>query len=641
MTGAAPGPGKNTRDPLAPGSTFAGHRIEAVIGSGGMGIVYRVRHLALDRERALKVVAPKLSADERFRERFKRESRLAAQVEHPNLIPVHHAGEEDGQLYLAMRLVDGADLRHLVDESGRLDPARAVRVLAGIAAGLDAAHARGLIHRDVKPANILVERDGEVERIFLTDFGISRLAGSEESLTTTGEFFGSVDYVAPEQIEGDPVDGRTDVYALGGVLHFMLTGGPPFPRDTELAKLFAHANASRPRPSDSVPGLPRAIDDVVAKAMAKRPQERYGSAGELARAAASALGERAPEPAPVAPPVPSRTRDGVETLRLRRPTRRRLWLAIGALAAVAAVGVGGVLALSSENGSDGRPQVGPEPKPEATIKVGEGPAGITVGNLNVWVASTGDDAIDPIDPETGLVGKRIPIGGQPVSVAVGFGSIWAVNKSADTLVRLDPAEGGAQVGVRVGDRPTDVAIGERWVWVTNGGSDNVSQVDPETNTVAKTVPVGPGPRAIATGEGRVWVANIDGQSVSSINPRTAKTTGLPIEVGQRPGDLAVGLGSVWVIDNFGGTLTRIDPDTLSVQGDEIPVGSHPRGVKTGFGYVWVANGEDDTVTRVDPETFAAAGPPIQVGKNPADLAVGKGSVWTADEDDSTVTRIKP
>ncbi len=263
-----------------------------------MGVVYRARHLSLDRERALKVVAPMLSADQRFRERFKRESRLAAQVEHPNVITVHHAGEESGQLYLTMRLVDGVDLRSLVQASGPLDPAHAVRVLAGIAAGLDAAHARGLIHRDVKPANVLVERDGDAERVFLTDFGISRLAGSEESLTTTGEFFGSVDYVAPEQIEGEPVDRRTDVYALGGVLHFLLTAQPPFPRDTELAKLFAHANAPRPRPSDLVPGLPPAIDDVVAKAMAKRPEERYRSAGELAAAAATALGEPAPALAP-------------------------------------------------------------------------------------------------------------------------------------------------------------------------------------------------------------------------------------------------------------------------------------------------------------------------------------------------------
>ena len=645
MTDATPTrPGSEEHDALTPGTTFAGHRIEEVIGHGGMGVVYRARHLSLDRERALKVVAPGLSADERFRERFKRESRLAAQVEHPNVIPVHHAGEEMGQLYLAMRLVEGADLRSLVQASGPLDPAATVRLLAGIAAGLDAAHAGGLVHRDVKPANVLVERDGDAERVFLTDFGISRLAGSEESLTTTGEFFGSVDYVAPEQIEGDPVDRRTDVYALGGLLHFLLTAQPPFPRDTELAKLFAHANAARPRPSESRPGLPAAIDDVVAKAMAKRPEERYGSAGEMVAEAAAALGEPAPAlPPPAALPTPVRAAaDGAETRRLRRATRRRLPLVIGALAALAAAAAAGVLALSSGDGPDGQPLAGQQPTPVATIKVGDRPAGITVGDVKVWVASAGKSAVDPIDPDKQVAGQRIPIDGKPVSVAVGFGSIWVVNHSADTLVRLDPAEGTALTRtIRVGDRPTDVAIGDRWIWVTNGDSNNVSQVDPETNTVVKNVPVGPSPRAVATGEGGVWVANIDDSSVSKINPRTAQRTGNPIEVGQRPGDLAVGLGSVWVTDNFGGTLTRIDPETLSVQDDGIRVGSHPRGVKTGFGYVWVANGEDDTVTRIDPETLAPAGPPILVGGNPADIAVGLGAVWTADEDDSTVTRIKP
>jgi YVTN family beta-propeller protein len=640
--GAATGPGAEGRDPLTPGATFAGHRIEEVLGHGGMGVVYRARHLTLDRERALKVVAPKLSTDQRFRERFKRESRLAAQVEHPNVIPVHHAGEEGGQLYLAMRFVDGVDLRSLVEGSGPLDPAHAVRVLAGIAAGLDAAHARGLIHRDVKPANVLVERDGGAERVFLTDFGISRLAGSEESLTTTGEFFGSVDYVAPEQIEGEPVDGRTDVYALGGVLHFMLTGRPPFPRDTELAKLFAHANAARPRPSESAPGLPPAIDDVVAKAMAKPPEERYQSAGELAAAAATALGEPAPALPPVAPPTPSRASEGGETLRLRRTTRRRLPLAIGALAAVAAAAVAGVLAISGGDGSDGQPATSPQPKPDATIKVGKHPTGITVGGTNVWVASTGSHAVDPIDPATELAGKRIPVGGQPISVAVGFGSIWVVNHSADRLMRLDPAKRPTPISIPVGDQPTDVAIGGRWVWVTNGGSDTVSRVDPETNKVDASVHVGASPRAVATGEGGVWVANIDGKSVSKINPREAATIGHPIvSAFQRPGDLAVGSGSVWVIDNFNGTLTRIDPDPARVVGEPIAVGSHPRGVKTGFGYVWVANGADGTVTRIDPETGAPAGAPIGVGKNPADVAVGLGSVWTANYDDSTVTRIRP
>jgi YVTN family beta-propeller protein len=628
--------------PLTPGSTFAGHRIEEVIGGGGMGIVYRARHLALERERALKVVAPKLSADERFRERFKRESRLAAQVEHPNVITVHHAGEEGGQLYLAMHLVDGVDLRSLVEASGPLDPARAVRLLAGIAAGLDAAHTRGLVHRDVKPANVLVERDGDSERVFLTDFGISRLAGSEESLTTTGEFFGSVDYVAPEQIEGEPVDRRTDVYALGGVLHFLVTAQPPFPRDTELAKLFAHANAPRPRPSEVVPGLPPAIDEVVAKAMAKRPEDRYGTAGELAGAAAAALGEPAPALAPPRPtPAPARTADTAETRRLRRSAGGRLPFAIGGLALVAAAAVAGVLVFSGGGGPDGQPTAGPQPDRDATIKVGKKPTGITVGGVNVWVASTGAHAVEAIDPAKDRpAGNRIRVGGQPISVAVGFDSIWVVNRSRDTVMRLDPAQRPTPISIPVGDQPTDVAVDDRWVWVTNGGEDTVSRVDPRTDRVARTVHVAASPRSVAIGEGAVWVANIDGKSVSKIDSQRAITSGNPIQVGQRPNDLAVGYGSVWVIDNVNGTLTRIDPDTRVV-GDPIEVGSHPRGVKTGFGYVWVANGGDGTVTRIDPQAAAPAGPPIPVGKNPADIAVGKGAVWTANFDDSTVTKIRP
>src|SRR5688572_5004016 len=210
------------------GAEFAGHRIEAVIGAGGMGVVYRARNLALDRERALKVLAPGLSSDPRFRERFKRESRLAAAIEHPHVIPVHQAGEEDGHLYLSMRLVAGHDLRELVAERGPLDPGEAGAIVIAVASGLDAAHAAELIHRDVKPANVLVGSGADTGRVYLTDFGISRTTRGGETVTGTGELVGTADFVSPEQIAGDPVDGRADVYALGGVLHFALTGKPPF-----------------------------------------------------------------------------------------------------------------------------------------------------------------------------------------------------------------------------------------------------------------------------------------------------------------------------------------------------------------------------------------------------------------------------
>ena len=298
---------------IVSGTIFAGYRIEAEIGRGGMGVVYRARHLALDRERALKVISPALSTDPHFRERFQREARLAASLEHPNVVPVDHAGDEGGVLYLSMRLVQGSDLRRIVEAEGPLDARRVSQLLAGVAAGLDAAHERGLLHRDVKPANVLVEGVNGSERAFLTDFGISRIAGGGGTVTASGELLGSPDYVAPEQVAGDRVDYRTDIYALGCLLHFALTGQPPFPRDNDLAKLFAHANAPRPRPSELVPGLPTALDGVVARAMAIRPEYRYESAAELAADVESIVRGAEPVVADAPPPPLRRLRGGADS----------------------------------------------------------------------------------------------------------------------------------------------------------------------------------------------------------------------------------------------------------------------------------------------------------------------------------------
>ena len=342
----AEGPG------LEAGTEFAGHRIVGVLGKGGMGVVYRARKLALDRERALKVIAPALSNDPRFRERFKRESRMAAAIEHPNVIPVHDAGEENGMLYLAMRLVEGSDLHRVVHAERRLGHRRSASIIAGIAAALDAAHAQGLVHRDVKPANVLLEVSAEGERVYLTDFGITRTASGGETLTGTGEFVGSVEYIAPEQAAGEHVDARTDVYSLGGVAHFALTGRPPFPRENSMATLFAHANAPRPRPTDTDPSLPAAVDAVIVRAMATDPDERYASAGELAADLARALGvaqgeltvaaptASAPGPtAPADPTAPGATeRAGTRAIPAEESSRRRLCRRCSpSLAAIAAI----------------------------------------------------------------------------------------------------------------------------------------------------------------------------------------------------------------------------------------------------------------------------------------------------------------
>lgn len=275
---------------LAPGSQFGAYRIESVAGEGGMGVVYRATQLGLDRAVALKVIAPAFAHDEEFRARFKRESRLAASIEHPNVIPVYEAGEHDGTLFLAMRFVDGTDLKTLLVREGRLEPIRAARFVNQIASALDAAHAAGLVHRDVKPANALLAAQ---DHVYLTDFGLTKRAASGSAMTKTGQMVGTVDYVAPEQVEGGQVDARTDVYSLACVLYHLLTGRVPFDKPTEMAKLFAHVHEDPPQPSEVVPGSPPALDAVVTRGMAKEPTKRFLSAGDLGRAALAAAEHRA------------------------------------------------------------------------------------------------------------------------------------------------------------------------------------------------------------------------------------------------------------------------------------------------------------------------------------------------------------
>ena len=658
---AAQGPG------LEPGTEFAGHRIVGVLGKGGMGIVYRARKLALDRERALKVIAPALSNDPRFRERFKRESRMAASIEHPNVIPVHDAGEENGMLYLAMRLVEGSDLHRVVQAERRLGHQRSASIIAGVAAALDAAHAQGLVHRDVKPANVLIEPSAEGERVYLTDFGITRTASGGETLTGTGEFVGSVEYIAPEQAAGEHVDARTDVYSLGGVAHFALTGRPPFPRENSMATLFAHANAPRPRPTETDPSLPAAVDAVIVRAMATDPDERYASAGELAAELARALGVApgdltlaaptasvsgpAPGPtAPVGPTAPGATeRAGTRAMPAEGASRRRLLPALLAVAAAIAVVVVVVL-VAGGGGDDGAGESdeatgtagGAQPKAIAEIVVADSPSGIAVGPEKVWLAARGVGDVQAVNPDSNEAERPAASIASVASVAVAFDSVWAVSPPENAVYRLDPLEGTAPVRIPVGTAPSDVAFDENYVWVANQGDNTVSRIDPDANEVDATEEVGAAPRSLATGEGSVWVANIDAGSISEIDAESVKRTGSAIQMpGTRPNDIAVGEGSVWVIDNVDGTLTRIDPAGGSVEGDPVKVGELPRGVKVGLGYVWVANGGDSNVVRVDPESLDLVGKPTAVGADPADLAIGLGSVWTADEGSSTVTRVEP
>jgi hypothetical protein len=336
-------------EPVEPGvgEAFGGYTIESSLGRGGMGAVYLATHARLARKVALKVIAPELAHDEEFRARFLRETQLVASLDHPNVIPIYDAGEVDGLLYLAMRYVAGPSLRTVLRQRGTLGAEQALAVARQIGGALDAAHAAGLVHRDVKPANVLLSEPDE--RAFLCDFGLAKRKDSR-GLTQTGSFLGTVDYAAPEQIEGRSVDGRADVYSLACVLFHCLAGRAPYVRDTEYAVLHAHVSEPAPPLSSSRPDLPRALDDVLLRAMAKDPFARYATAGALAAAFADAF-----EATRAAPAAADNERPTV----VRTPTRDRRRLVVAAAAAalaLVAVGVVGIVLATRDS----------SPPPEAT-----------------------------------------------------------------------------------------------------------------------------------------------------------------------------------------------------------------------------------------------------------------------------------
>jgi serine/threonine protein kinase len=280
------------------GAEVAGYRIESLLGRGGMSVVYLAEHMRLGRKVALKLLASVLSEDEGFRDRFVRESRRAAELDHPNIVPIYDAGEADGQLYIAMRYIQGCDLKTLIAREQRLGTGRALYILEQVASALDTAHDHDLIHRDVKPANILIAEPSEM--VYLADFGVVKHTASR-GLTRTGFFIGTVDYAAPEQIEGLPVDARTDVYALGCVLYECLVGKAPFDREGEVAVMHAHLVEPPPLLTAARPDLPKSLNRVIASAMAKSKDERYNSCAELIEAARGAALQRTVSAAVVPP----------------------------------------------------------------------------------------------------------------------------------------------------------------------------------------------------------------------------------------------------------------------------------------------------------------------------------------------------
>jgi Protein kinase domain len=596
---------------VAIGSQFAGYRLDEEIGRGGMGVVYRARELALDRPVALKLIAPELARNPSFRDRFLHESRLAASIDHPGILPVYAAGEADGELYLAMRYVSGTDLRALIERSGPLPPEETLPLVEQVAEALDAAHERGLVHRDIKPGNVLID---SANHCYLCDFGLTKQLGESDGTTVAGGPVGTLDYLAPEQIRQEPVDGRADRYALACVLYECLAGKPPFRRDTEAQTLWGHMQ-------EAVPPMPghAELDDVFERGLAKDPDDRFDSCAQLVETAGSALGFG-----------PSRA----VVLRRRRRLGRRLVLLGAALVAAALV----VAVLVATLGSDGavvasaNSMAAIDPashKVVAAVPVGNAPTTVTASDDWVWVINSNDGVgtISRIDPRRKRVVSTFSVGGTPIDLLAAAESLWVGTRNGRVL-RIEPSSdievhswrlpNAGRSSPFVDDRGAGfLAHGADKVWAASFRA--ISRIDLASSTLVpgRTKVWGP----FAYGFHSLWTSD---NGVFRLAPTTLRRQA-KIELPTSGPDVTVGLGSVWLPDFEGRQIWQIDPTQDVVQATYATPG---RSIATavGAGAVWAAS-DDGSVVRIDPSTSKTER--ISVGGSPTGVAFGGGLVWTS------------
>jgi outer membrane protein assembly factor BamB/predicted Ser/Thr protein kinase len=587
------------------GTELLGYRIERVLGRGGMSVVYLAEDLRLRRRVALKLLAPALAADDAFRRRFLEESQLAASLDHPNVVPIYAAGEAADELYIAMRYVQGWDLNALV-RAGPLEKERAVGICSQVADALDFAHSRGLVHRDVKPSNVLLD---EKEHVYLADFGLTKRVG--EVRTVEPGLFGTIDYVAPEQIRGDDIDARADVYALGCLLYACLTGSSPFRRASDAATLYAHLE-------EEPPTLPH-LEDMLPKALAKEPADRYATCEELIEDARRALGIASPH-----------------------PSRVPLVLALAGVCAIAAA----LLAVFLTGGGTSGPATGAgrllriDPKSNhvmASVAVGDGPIAVAAGGGRVWVASYRDGTLWQVDASSGDV-TRIPAVGRPFDVTVhdGYAYVAALGPGRFTgnVAQFD-AVGGEHSG-GIGILACSLTSGDYGVWVA--GCPNVQQLSVTTRDVRveATIPI-PYPKRLsaatfrealdgmASGDGAIWVAgDAADQRLWRIAPET-HTIVATFPLGFPPGKIAAGPGGLWITDQLHDRVVEVDPRTGRVL-RSVAVGRGPIGVTVGAGSIWVADALGHSVTRIDPRTGRVLRT-IHVAASPQSIAVENDAVW--------------
>jgi streptogramin lyase len=607
---------------IAPGDVVAGYEIKSLVGRGGMGDVHLALDTRLERPVALKVLGERFSDDDGFRDRLLRESRLAASLDHPNVVPIYEAGEADGRLFIAMRYVDGTDLKALMRREGALEPKRALAVASQVAEALDAAHAKGLVHRDVKPSNVLLDLQGGREHAYLADFGLTQSVSDRGP--TDGQLMGTVDYVAPEQIRGDEIDGRADVYALGCLVFEALTGGLPFEGGSDVAVIYAHLEDERPNASQRRPELPAAVDDVLTRAMAKDRDDRPATCGELVQQVRSALGLDLAGP----------------------PPRRRLLALVVGLCVACMAAVAAIVAIATRNDEGAAPvsggalvRIDPSSKSAtASYPVSAHPGPLTVAANRVWLGDFRDGSLWRIDPTRGDVqrftttgeprdlttlGDRVYVAGDATtifestitrydavtgtreaaakvlacSLTAGDGVLWVAG--CPYIVRLSPLGEQMKVlattlvpfqepltaeNVRVAMR--DLAIGAGVLWIVGDPVDRrLFRADEHTGRILSATTVPFAPRSIAFGAGGVWVTGPMDDVVGRFDPRTGRLTDV-IHVGRGASGIAAGGGSVWVATALDRAVNRIDPETRSVV-DRIPVEGAPRELAYGAGALWV------------------------------------------------------
>ena len=629
---------------LAPGTILGGCRLEAVIGRGGMGVVYRARQLDLDRDVAVKVIAPELVEDEQTRTRFLTEARAAGAVEHPNVVPVHGVGIADDRAYLVMRYVAGDDLRTLVRRDGALAPEQAADVVSQLGDALDAIHRAGYVHRDVKPQNVMIGPDGHV---YLSDFGLAKEALATSGPTTSEHWVGTLDYVAPEQIRGERVDARADVYALGGVLYFMLTGRVPFDRPTDEAKLWAHLHDPAPGRRRRGPGCRTgstpswsgrwrrtrtcASRRPATSAGPRAPRRRAGRRPDRGHAAASR------HPGAARPPRPA-----VAGARRARRRRRR-----SAGCCCATTSAGRRRYRRRRRGGQ-RPRPPPAPEPHVGLRVpasASGPARVLVAGGAVWVLSIHEERLTRLDPDTGSrrrVQPFVGVGAARLRRARGHGCGSPSARRAASSV-MDARSGELVERIPVPLPPVHVAAGrERAVGrrahgaggpgrpaplrpdghATAGRADGVPRRDrgdharrgrgvggaraPEADHARRAGRLAgarrrgsTSPRSeLAYGDGHVWASVRGDDSVARIDPRTEQV--VHTEVGGSPAGIALAGGRVFVASNTRHRVLVLDPVRFrrgAVQALRVP--PNPYAVTAGGGHVWVAGIGGHTVTRID------------------------------------------